>query len=465
MNSVITLPYVYGIISNSNFKENKNAININSSNNIYSPSNPMLAVDNSRNLFLAYRENIKSYSSIVLLRTNVNNEYNEWNLTKNYLYKPNESNIIISYPDMIYYNGYLFLGITMKNGIDSFLYILRINSTNLKSTTLLKLNDSESYFTYPKLVAYNNSLWITWLNNFEGNFNLYYTNYDLLTTNQSEIQQISDNSFGNCQNSDLFIDNNGSCHIVWSQGMNYLNYLFYTCFSENQLSLMNSTVVPNTTYCNEPEIFIETNGQVNVFWSNYTEISPIQLGTKNIHYCTYSKANNWSDYEYVAPYRAIGKTEFTDGENPAVTIDNYGNLWMAYELVETYPGFSGVAVRNRNNGNWLAHEHVTTGIFPAYGTCIVRDSIDTIHCVWMDFRLAYFEIFYRARANNGIWSIEQQLTSYSYSANLEQGPKLIGIYIVGILLLGVIMPSSYYLIKRWRNKKLLENRRKEIMND
>ncbi|MHA1354741.1 MAG: hypothetical protein ACTSR1_06175, partial [Candidatus Heimdallarchaeota archaeon] len=66
---------------------------------------------------------------------------------------------------------------------------------------------------------------------------------------------------------------------------------------------MNRTVVSNTTYCNNPDIFVETNGQVNIFWSNYTEIAPITLGKRNVHYCTYSKANNWSDIEQIAPYR------------------------------------------------------------------------------------------------------------------------------------------------------------------
>jgi len=228
---------------------------------------------------------------------------------------------------------------------------------------------------------------------------------------------------------------------------------------------MNSTVVSNISFSIDPDIIVEANGQVNIFWSNYTEIAPIMLGTKNIHYCTYNKASNWSKYENVAPYRAIDKSDLTDGENPDVVLDSNAILWMVYKLVEPYPQITGIAIRGKQNGLWLDGDHVTRGITPAYDPCLVSDNSGNIHCVWLDFRIMYFEIYYQARFENGLWSTEQQLTKYYLPANIESAPIFLLIVFGTIGIFAILMPLTSYFLKRKRYNKLIEEHRKEIEND
>lgn len=167
----------------------------------------------------------------------------------------------------------------------------------------------------------------------------------------------------------------------------------------------------------------------------------------------------------MAPYIAIDKTPMIDGENPDTTIDSNNILWMVYELVEPYPQITGIAIRGRQNGWWLDGEPVTRGITPAYDPCIVSDNSGNIHCVWLDFRIMYFEIYYMARFANGLWSTEQQLTKYYLPANLKQGPILIGVFFGAIVIMVILIPAITHRVKSKRMNKLLEEHKKEIIND
>ncbi|MHA1309179.1 MAG: hypothetical protein ACTSQN_18065 [Candidatus Heimdallarchaeota archaeon] len=464
LNSSLTKSLVNGI--SSIVDNDHDGLNLNDdSTDIFVPTNPMLAIDSEENLYLVYRENYKDYSSIVLLRTIEDNDYFVWNLTRTYLYRPNETDIINSYPTMVFHQDKFYLGITSRNDTISYFKILEIDPSNLVTTTLLELNSTTSYFLKPKIAINNQAIWISWLDNVEGNYNLYYTKYNQTTTSFSSIEQLSNNTYGNCQNSEVYLDHNGNCHFVWSQGRDYKNHLLYKYYLENETCQMTSIVVGNTTYAIDPDVIVESNGQVNIFWSNYTVIGPIMLGTINIHYCTFSEANNWSKIEYIAPYRTVDKTELTNGENPDVVIDSNSILWMIYELVEPYPQITGISIRGKQNGYWLDGEHVTMGITPAYDPCVVSDNSGSIHMVWLDFRLAYFEIFYRARFDTGILSQEQQLTKYYAPAMKERSPYLFAVFFGTIVVIAVIFPLTAYYFKNKRLKKLIAEHKKEIEND
>ncbi|MHA1354742.1 MAG: hypothetical protein ACTSR1_06180 [Candidatus Heimdallarchaeota archaeon] len=196
-------------------------------NTIFAPSHPSLAIDSQENLFLTYRENYAAYSSIVMLRTNEGDEYNVWNLTRNYLYIPNDNDLISSYPAMIFHQDNFYLGISSENESGSFFKILEIDSNDLTITTLLTINSTESHYLNPKIFAYSDSIWFSWLNDIEEHYNLYFTKYNQTTASFSSTYQLSNDTFGNCQNSELFLDENGTCRFVWSQGLEYKNLLFY----------------------------------------------------------------------------------------------------------------------------------------------------------------------------------------------------------------------------------------------
>lgn len=429
----------------------------------YIPMAPTLAIDSSENLYLTYRENNGNYSKIALLKTNTDGD---WNLTKTYLYQPDEENAISSYPVMGFYNDRFYLGLTFINETGSTLELLEINPIDFESKKVLSLSSADLFYKYPKIGFFNESIWFSWLSNLDGFYNVYCVKYNLTSESYSEIIQLSNSTYGSCQNSDLFLDNQGICHFVWSQGYDFENYIFYKSINQSEICQMSCTVVTNSTYSLDSEIYVEINGQINIFWSNYTEIAPIMLGTRNIHYRTFTLQNNWSQYERVAPYRTIENTDLmTDGENPEVVFDNIATLWMAYELTEIIPGFTGIAIRGRENGVWVAGEHVSITITPAYDPSLVSDSSGTVHCVWVDFRVAYFEIYYRARYSIGQWSFEQQLTNYSLAAYAENLPAIFGIVFGGIALFGILIPSTYFVLKRWRYKKIITERRKKITND
>ncbi len=439
------------------------SLNTNSQGANYGPSNPSLAIDSSENLYLTYKESIGSFSKIVLLKTDENGN---WNLTKTYLYQPVEGNTIKSYPVMDFYNDHFYLALSYINETGSTIQLQEKDPVDFDTKIVFSLHSADSFYRYPKMGFFNESIWFSWLCNLDGVFNVYFMKYNQTSDTLSEIVQLSNSTYGNCQNSDLFIDSLGNCHFVWSQGLNSKNYIFYKSYNENESHQMSYIVAINSTCNLDPEIFVERNEQINIFWSNYTEIAPIMLGTRNIHYRIYASEKNWSQLECVAPYRSLEKEDLMiDGENPEVVFDNIATLWMAYEITETVPGFTGIAIRGRENGIWVAGEQVSITITPAYDPRLVSDSSGTVHCVWLDFRIGYYEIYYRARYSIGQWSFEQQLTNYNKDAYQKAMPAIFGIFFGAIVLIGILLPSTYYVIKRRRYKKILAERRKEIAND
>jgi len=162
-NSFLTISLVNGLSTIIGLNQELHALSDNTTNTIFVPSHPALAIDSNQNLFLTYRENYQDYSSIVMLRTNEGDEYNVWNLTRNYLYQPNDTDLITSYPAMVFHQDKFYLGITSRNNSISILKILEIDPTNLVTTTLLKLNSTESYYFNPKIGVYNQSLWFSCL--------------------------------------------------------------------------------------------------------------------------------------------------------------------------------------------------------------------------------------------------------------------------------------------------------------
>ena len=429
----------------------------------YIPSSPMLAIDSSDNLYLTFRENIGAYSRISLLRTDVSGD---WNLTIIPIFEPEKGNYINSQPAMISFHDKLLLAVTLNNGTKSILKLLEIDPLALELEKLIEMELNETDFCRPRLAFCNQTIWMAWHNNNESNFNLYYSQFNYTSMIQSSVIQISNNASGSCQNSDLFLDKDGICHFIWSQGLDYKNCIFYKSFAENNTCLRDYQLTDNSFYYNDPEIFVENNGQVNTFWSNYSDIANTMLGTRSVQCRTYSDASNWSSYETVAPYRPPDRYDMmTDGENPEATYDNIATLWMAYEIVEPVQYFTGIAIRGRKNGQWLPGEPVTPGQSPAYDPCLVADSEGHIHCVWVDFRWSYYELYYKARYNLDLWSFEVKLTTYTNKEGAASAGKMFGLYITAVVLFGVALPSTYYIAKRIKRKKIIDERRKEIMNE
>ena len=435
----------------------------NSASSTAIPSNPILMVDSHDTLYLIFRENYGSYSKLAMLKTN---SEGDWNKTLTIIHEPINGSCINSYPSAIFFQEKIIIYLTSIDGIQSYITLLEINPSNLETNTLLEFTTNETIYSNPKVLSSNETLWLSWLNRNESKNNLYYAKYNYTSQTLSVNHLVSNSSYGSCFASDLAIDKFGAGHFLWSQGANYHNYIFYKKIANNESCLMHERLIDNSYYYIDPEIFVEEDGRVNTFWSNISDIAPSMLGTKSVLYCSYTPVENWSTAATVAPYRPADRIDMmTDGENPEVAHDNIDTLWMAYEIEEPIQYFRGIAIRGRENGVWQNGEPVSLSQAPGYDPSLAVDSEGHVHCVWIDFRWSVHDIYYRARYNMDIWSFEEKLTNYTISAATIEGPRMFGFYIGAVVLFGIILPSTYYIAKGIRRKKIMKERLKEIVDE
>ncbi|MFW9923327.1 MAG: hypothetical protein ACFFDW_08595 [Candidatus Thorarchaeota archaeon] len=443
------------IIINANSRENNitnNFTNNSESTFVLTPADPSLTIDDHDNIYLIYKEYNKGYSQIMLLKFNGTTQ--EWNLTKIPFYIPESNERITVYPAIKWYNHSFYFVFSLETLEYSKLILSKINPVDLSYEECFAIANNNSFLS-PNIMIYNDLLWMSWQNGAINSYSLYYVKYDLQTANYDSIHIVANSTFGNCQNNKIFVDENSICYFIWSQGDSNQHKIHYMSIASNHTILNNLTITSGETDCIDPAIWVEKNGNVHLFWSNFTDIAPQMLGTKNIYTQVFKKDVGWSSMQCVAPYIPPDREGMMiDAQNPSITQDKFGNIWLGYEVDEPYPYFKGVAVRYvLSNGIWQPREVVSTGVAPGYDPQLVCDSTGTLHMVWLDFRWNYYELYYRSRRADGYWFVEQQLTSYTIEqVNSKKWIVLVSIF-GAILIFGIVIPSSFYFLAYLKKKK------------
>jgi len=449
--------------SNLNSKNNPREKNLSIAKSVMeAPSSPSITYDSENNLFLIYKESVGNYSKIALLKTE---RPNIWNLTKEIIVEPENDTIINCYPQIRNLLNDTYIIYTTVSPYKSELVILQLDTTMKLWNSFHQMINETIVFSNPLISAFNDTLWVSWLSYNEEEVSLYYSKFNQTTKKWLEGSLVSDLNGYNSQFSDLFIDNNGTGHFVWSEGEpNYKKVLYREIFANDSKSEIKN-ITDGSSNCIHPKVYVDGFNNTLIFWSNYTEISPEMLGTINIHYSKKVNDSYWSKPRLFAPYLPPDREGMlADSKKPFLASCQNNILYVAYEDHQPYPYFMGVALRGIYNNNLFDGEPISLTITPCFDPQIVCDENNFVHCVWADFRISYYEIYYRVKFTNNTWSFEKQLTFYSSPAYVNIAGIYVGIILGTLFCFGVIPVSIYYILKKRQYKKIMQKRREEIQD-
>jgi len=372
-----------------------------------------VAINSINNVHVVYNKQIQIHNSLEYIYTGSNFE---WNLTASIVVEENSTLNILGKPALVAASDRLQLVFAFSSNADNGLIMMeKLYSAKTWSSKFIQRNGSFQYLD-PVLVrnSSNEDLWLCWRDNSEASYKMFFSVYNNTSGMWSNVSRLTEPSGGNSTDCKFILDSSGNAHFVWSEGeLNHERILYREVF-------WNGTKTPveyltdGANRCRYPEIIIDSYNDLNIFWSNYTVVNPgIILGTQNIQSIRKAFSGTWSDPFYVAPYlppeRPPGGA--SDARLPSITMDLDNNLLLVYEIRELYSYHQGIDLRARSGYNdWQASERICLANNPAIDPFIKCDSNGNLHCFWLDLRNSNYELYYRLKLNNGIWTNEIRLT-------------------------------------------------------
>jgi len=416
------------------------------------------------NLHLIYNEQQVNYNKLIYVQSD--SDY-QWNLTQQIILEENNSLVIFGQPSMEITTDKIWCTFPYEKGDTAgvMLYSKEL-STNKWESQILFSNESISISSpLMEKIPDKDAFFFVWKDDHEGSFNFYSMYYNITTQQLYNYSRITSNSGSYCLNMKFIIDNENNTHFVWAEGETNFERILYRILYENNTLSPIEYLTDGFNRCKFPVIIQDSQGLINVFWTNYTKINPgTEYGTININTAKKYSTGNWSDILDVAPYipteRPPGSE--SDAENPTVTLDKENNLWLAYEIKEQYLNHIGVDIRHRSNSGWQAGEKVSLVICSTLDPLIKADNVGNLHCMWRDIRYGSYDVIYRIRFVSGLWSDEIRLTNTSINYG---GPLIRNIGIVFAVLIAVTVPM--FFLNRMRARRVNKEMKKKIndLND
>jgi hypothetical protein len=308
------------------------------------------------------------------------------------------------------------------------------------------------------ILGENSTVWLFGTLISPNTIDLYYTQYSFLDNQWSNWELLATNVTSSTHPFKAVKTSDDNIHLVWSKGNQWEHQLYYQIFFPNNHSVSSKeTLSDGTTSCRHPELCVDKDDNLHLFWSEYIEPERLaQMGVKSIYYSTKKVNESWTEAIEVGPYIPPGRPTSgeSDGMKPEVVIDKEDILWMAYEIREEYAYHQGVDLRNKNGNSWNPSVKISLRNNPAIEPLLLVDDNNYLHCFWLDFRSGAYHIYYRYKTDDNRWSEEKGLTWNEYTMQNFWG--YFGIIIAIIVLLSI--PFIIYRI-------FLRRRRKKILGD
>ncbi|MDH5645006.1 MAG: hypothetical protein OEZ01_03310, partial [Candidatus Heimdallarchaeota archaeon] len=246
-------------------------------------------------------------------------------------------------------------------------------------------------------VDLNDNIHVVWVDNTDYNgagtdFDIFYKKFDRSTSTWGSAVVISSESTSGSFSPNMVVDNQNNIHIVWHDYTDYDGSggdgdIFYKKY-DYSTSTWGTTVIVSTESGDAsqiPVIDIDSNGNLHVVWSDYTDYNGV--GTDiDIFYKKYdSSTNTWGDSIVLS----IDST--SDSESPSLKIDGKNNVHVVWS---DYTGIYGIANTHivyrkydTITSNWNPIEVIWT---PSSATNnalhpkLAIDNLDNLHVAWVD---------------------------------------------------------------------------------
>ncbi len=423
------------------------------------PLFPDLIVTPSGKLILAYIEFDFGVSKIALLEKNVNTN---WNITRNYDANQDKGQNVVGEIDLHYWNNNVVLSYVYQDGETNSLEIIKRPSDESPWEQFYVYNSTKTVSNVKISSKTNEYLWLSWIENNNSIKQSYYRIFNQTSSEWTNKTCLSENETHHTEYlvfaTDLY--NNG--YFVWSEGtVNARQVFFRKTYSNETLGPIIS-LTSGIYDCIESTILVEADNTTHVMWSNYTDpYAGENKGTINIGYRKMNTNGDWSEEELVAPYTSHFKPGESDAFMPSFVIDGMNTMWLAFAARDDHYLHQGINLRTRISGIWQEEERVSQALNAALEPQLVCDAQNNIHCVWIDYRTAYAQLYYRTKSVLGFWSEELLLTFYVSESDI--GYKWV-FYVLGIITAFAAPLIIISQIRNRRRKKILSDRRKQLEN-
>ncbi len=351
---------------------------------------------------------------------------------------------------IIWYDNTNYMG--AGTDMDVFYKCKEINKT-WTTTEVVSTESTMNLYSMPKLaVGPDSTIHVVWNEDRGG------SDWDILYKKKPPggtwigFEEVCNATVGLSYRPDIFVDAEGSVHVVWLDDRNFYNAggdwdIFYRYWDVETNNWMMIEVVSTESTSDSfvPSVAVDGEGSAHVVWFDLTDLG---CGTDQDIFYKYRNAitSNWTVTEVL--------TQGFDGGafHPVITTDVLDNLHVAWHDTTNYNGSGSdfdIIYRRWNNtlGIWMAPEVVSTGSSViSRRPNIAVDNIINVHIVWQD-TMDYdgagtdWDIFYQS-------NFVESGPSPSKKGFVIPGPDL---FLLGF----VILFTAIYIIKTLiSNKKL-----------
>ncbi len=278
------------------------------------------------------------------------------------------------------------------------------NGNTLVEDTRLTFAPYSSY--RPSLgIDSNNNVHITWEDERDGNWEIYYTKLDNNGNTLVDDTRLTFNSTHSFWPS-IAIDSNNNVHITWYDGRDGNDEIYYTKLGNNGNTLVDDTRLTfDSRFSRVPTIAIDSNNNVHITWHDWRD------GNYEIYYTKLDNDGN----TLVDDRRLTFDGAFSTA--PSIAIDSNNNVHITWE--DERDGNEEIYyTKLDNNGNTLVDDtRLTFAGGGSWYPSIVIDSNNNVHITWHDWRDGNLEVYYTKLDNNGNTLVDDtRLTFASYSA-------------------------------------------------
>ncbi len=348
--------------------------------------------------------------------------------------------------------GQDLVGTTDSNGLVAFTGVLPCVgcSVNISKSADVRLTNDADVSIIPRIVAdSNDNLHVVWVDNRDGNSQIYYKNYTSADGWSSDVKLTS--ATGSSVSPDIGIDSNNDLHVVWYDNRDGSDEIYYKNYTSTGGWSSDVRLTDNASASRTPRIAIDsTNNNLHVVWYDNRD------GNEEIYYKNCTSAGGWSsdvrltddagtswhsdiavdsggnlsvvwddnrdgNYEiYYKNYTSGGgwssdvrlTSAAGDSWHSEIAVDSGGNLSVVWE--DNRDGNDEIYYKNHTSASgWSADVRLTNDVGLSENPAVATDSSNDIHIVWYDGRDGNFEVYYKNSTSSSGWSSDVRLTNAS----------------------------------------------------
>ena len=277
----------------------------------------------------------------------------------------------------------------------------------------IRLTTASAFSDFPEIaVDTNNNVHITWEDKRDGNYEIYYTKLDNNgNTLVDDTRLTTDSSYS--RDPTIAVDTNNNVHITWNDNRDGNYEIYYTKLDNNGNTLVDDTRLTTASSFSEwPAIAVDTNNNVHITWDDKRD------GNWEIYYTKLDNNGNTlvddtrltTDYEY--------------SWYPAIAVDTNNNVHITWHDERDVYGEIYYTKLDNNGNTLVDDTRLTTNDASSWDPTIAVDTNNYVHITWYDQRDGYHEIYYKhtiASVTSPTVSIYTDKTSYTAGDTMRLG--------------------------------------------